>query len=158
MGDVVGKELGSIRLGTRMLDSSEIADIIASTSSDIVETVRALVAGRAPANHASFGTTYGVATGELYGHVKLSDSTSSQSGVSDGSAATPKAVKDALIEAKNYTDQKTGAVDIASRMKKSTVLGNLNLPPVDPVLPAGYGDLTVNQVLYAVHAGASENE
>lgn len=50
---------------------------------------------KAPVSHASSATTYGVASGSNYGHAKLSDSTASTSGVSGGTAATPKAVKDA---------------------------------------------------------------
>ncbi|HCX63439.1 MAG TPA: hypothetical protein DHU59_13520, partial [Clostridiales bacterium] len=48
---------------------------------------------KAPTNHASTGTGHGVGTGSNYGHVKLSDSTGSTSGVSGGTAATPAAVK-----------------------------------------------------------------
>lgn len=54
------------------------------TSSDI---------GAAPTSHASSATTYGAGSSSNYGHVKLSDSTSSSSGTSGGIAATPSAVK-----------------------------------------------------------------
>ena len=50
---------------------------------------------KAPTNHASTGTTYGKGTTSNYGHVRLSDSRTSTSGVSGGVAATPKAVKSA---------------------------------------------------------------
>ena len=43
--------------------------------------------------HAASATTYGAGNGSNYGHVKLSDSTSTTSGVSGGVAATPTAVK-----------------------------------------------------------------
>ena len=43
--------------------------------------------------HAASATTYGAGNGSNYGHVKLSDSTSTTSGVSGGIAATPTAVK-----------------------------------------------------------------
>ena len=46
-----------------------------------------------PLSHSSSSTEYGVGNGENYGHVKLSDSTNSTSGVTDGTAATPSAVK-----------------------------------------------------------------
>lgn len=46
-----------------------------------------------PTNHASSATTYGTGTSSNYGHLKLSDSTSSNSGTSGGIAATPSAVK-----------------------------------------------------------------
>ena len=46
-----------------------------------------------PASHASSTTTYGVGTSSNYGHLKLSDSTTSTSSTSGGIAATPAAVK-----------------------------------------------------------------
>lgn len=55
--------------------------------------VTGLQQGKAPNNHASDQTTYGVGSGTNYGHVKLSDATNSTSGVGDGVAATPAAVK-----------------------------------------------------------------
>lgn len=61
---------------------------------------------RAPTSHASSATTYGTGTSSNYGHLKLSDSTSSTSGTSDGIAATPsavKAVKDAIPAASTST-------------------------------------------------------
>ena len=62
---------------------------------------------RAPTSHASTATTYGKGTSSSYGHVKLSDSTSSSTAAaSGGTAATPKAVKDALDAAKAYVDDK----------------------------------------------------
>ena len=57
---------------------------------------------RAPTSHASSATTYGAGSSSNYGHVKLSDSTSSTSSTSSGVAATPKAVKDALQIAEEY--------------------------------------------------------
>ncbi len=44
-------------------------------------------------SHASPNTIYGLGSSSNYGHVKLSDSTTSTSGVSSGVAATPAAVK-----------------------------------------------------------------
>lgn len=49
--------------------------------------------GKAPTSHKSTATTYGVGDNDEYGHLKLSDSTSSDSSTSGGIAATPKAVK-----------------------------------------------------------------
>lgn len=59
---------------------------------------------RAPTNHASTGTTYGAGNASNYGHVKLSDSTSSTSGTSGGTAATPSAVKAAYDKADGKPD------------------------------------------------------
>lgn len=69
---------------------------------------------RAPTSHATSATTYGKGTNANYGHVKLSDSTSSTTAASSGgTAATPKAVKDALDAAKTYADGKiTGVSDV----------------------------------------------
>ena len=53
----------------------------------------------APTAHASTDTTYGIGTSANYGHVKLSDSTSSTSGASSGIAASPAAVKAAYDKA-----------------------------------------------------------
>lgn len=69
---------------------------------------------RAPTSHASTGTTYGKGTGSNYGHVKLSDSTTATTAAaSGGTAATPKAVSDALKAAKSYADGlDTGVSDV----------------------------------------------
>lgn len=58
----------------------------------------------APISHANAASTYGSGSDTKYGHLKLSDSTSSTSGVSSGVAATPSAVKSALDAAKSYSD------------------------------------------------------
>lgn len=52
-----------------------------------------------PKSHASTATTYGAGTAANYGHVRLSDSTSSTSAASGGTAATPAAVKAAYDHA-----------------------------------------------------------
>jgi len=59
------------------------------------KTLKTVADTKAPVNHASNATTYGVASGANYGHSKLSDSISSTSSASGGVSATPKAVKDA---------------------------------------------------------------
>lgn len=62
---------------------------------------------RAPTSHASNTTTYGKGTASNYGHVKLSDATNgTTAAASGGTAATPKAVSDALKAAKDYADGK----------------------------------------------------
>lgn len=69
---------------------------------------------RAPTSHASTATTYGKGTDKNYGHVKLSDSTTATTAAaSGGTAATPKAVSDALAAAKSYADSlDTGVSDV----------------------------------------------
>lgn len=66
---------------------------------------------KAPTNHASTATTYGTGTGSNYGHVKLSDDTNgTAAAASGGTAATPKAVSDALAAAKSYADTKVSGL------------------------------------------------
>ena len=60
--------------------------------------------GAAPTSHASTATTYGAGTSSNYGHVKLSDSTSSTSSTTGGIAATPAAVKAAYDLANGKQD------------------------------------------------------
>ncbi len=57
------------------------------------QKVKTLLNAKAPTSHASTATSYGMGTASNYGHVKLSDSTSSTSTASAGIAASPKAVK-----------------------------------------------------------------
>ena len=66
--------------------------------------VQGELSGKAPTNHASSADTYGKATSTNYGHVKLSDSTSSTSDMTGGVAATPKAVKAAYDLANGKQD------------------------------------------------------
>lgn len=68
--------------------------------------------GAAPTAHAATATTYGQGTTANYGHVKLSDATNATTAAaSGGTAATPKAVKDALDAAKTYADGIVAASD-----------------------------------------------
>ena len=96
---------------------------------------------RAPTSHASSATTYGTGTSSNYGHLKLSDSTSSTSGTSGGIAATPKAVADALTAAKSYADGKVtglysykGSVETYANLPASPSTGDVYN------VEAAYGD------------------
>ena len=74
-------------------------------------SIRKLLNDKAPTNHASGATTYGVGDATNYGHLKLSDSTASVSSTGSGIAATPKAVKmsyDKAVSAYNLADTKLG--------------------------------------------------
>lgn len=73
---------------------------VANGKSDAGHTHTPSSIGASPTSHAVGGTTYGKGTGSLYGHVKLSDSTSSTSAAADGVAASPAAVKSAYDLAK----------------------------------------------------------
>ena len=70
-------------------------DSISSSTSGLADRVTALETGKAPVDHADPLTTYGSGSETNFGHVKLSDSTSSVFDTSDGIAATPGAVKTA---------------------------------------------------------------
>lgn len=59
----------------------------------VSQNSKILASDVAPKSHANSATTYGIGTSSNYGHVKLSDSTSSTSAASAGIAASPKAVK-----------------------------------------------------------------
>lgn len=96
--------------------------------------------------------------GKGSGLVYLSDATNG-TGVDEnsGTAATPKAVADALAAAKSYADGITP--DLSSRIKKATVKGKIDSPPGTLAnLPSNAANLTLNQILNALYAGASESE
>ena len=76
----------------------------------VTSNIQTQLNSKAAINHASTATTYGAGTSSNYGHVKLSDSTSSTSAASAGIAATPTAVKsayDLATTAKSTADSKT---------------------------------------------------
>lgn len=60
--------------------------------------------GAAPTMHSVTDTTYGIGTQSYYGHVRLSDSTSSSSGQTAGTAATPLAVYSVNSRVDNVED------------------------------------------------------
>lgn len=82
-------------------------------------SIRKLLNDKAPTNHASGATTYGVGNTSNYGHLKLSDSTTSTSSTSSGIAATPRAVKtayDKVVDVDNKADNI--AEDMATMQKE----------------------------------------
>ncbi len=88
------------------------------------------VAGKAPNSHASTATTYGTGSSSNYGHVKLSDSTSSTSSTNGGVAATPAAVKVAydLANGKADADHDHAIADVSGLQtaldsKQATITG-----------------------------------
>ena len=89
----VGKLTGNADTATKATQDSE--------GNNIVDTyaTKTELNTKAPTSHASTATTYGIGTSSNYGHVKLSDSTSTTSGASAGVAATPTAVKAAYDKA-----------------------------------------------------------
>lgn len=86
----------------------------------------------APKAHASSATTYGTGTSSNYGHVKLSDSTSSTSGMNGGEAATPSAVKAAYDLANSKYSMPSGGIlknELASDVQTSLGLADTALQP-----------------------------
>ena len=78
------------------------------------------LSGKAATSHASTATTYGIGTGSKYGHVKLSDSTSSTSAASAGIAASPAAVKaayDLASQAKTLAESASVTALTAAQIK-----------------------------------------
>lgn len=69
------------------------------------------IGNKAPLNHASTGTTYGVGDATNYGHLKLSDSVSSSNSTGNGCAATPKATKTAYDKAVAAYELADGKLD-----------------------------------------------
>ena len=88
-----------------------------SAAQDLTEITDALQAGldaKAPQNHASTATTYGIGNAASYGHVRLSDATGSTSAASGGTAATPAAVKAAYDLASQASSAASNAYDLAN--------------------------------------------
>lgn len=93
---------GHVRLGDHARADRDATAGIAATPKAVQEAVDTLTASiadaqaaadaKAPIGHATAATTYGVGTGGLYGHVKLSDYANADRGVPEGFAATPKAL------------------------------------------------------------------
>ena len=79
--------------------SAITAEVARATAAEEAEEQRATAAEatKAPVNHASEETIYGIGNAANYGHVRLaSDDTPLTSGANDGVAATPKMVSDAV--------------------------------------------------------------
>lgn len=83
-----------------------------STIKAEVERATAAEAGKAPTNHASETTAYGVGNGANYGHVRLAvASTPATSDATAGIAATPKVVNDAVTAASNTIQTSIDAIE-----------------------------------------------
>lgn len=117
-GAGTGSNYGHVKLSAATNSSSGEADSIAATPSAVKAVADDLssyktsnataLSGKAPTSHASSATTYGKGDASNYGHVKLSSETGNTSGVADGIAATPLAVKsvaDSLATYKTANDR-----------------------------------------------------
>ena len=74
------------------LDASNAQNAVTAAQAT-ADAAMAAAEASAPKNHAVSATTFGAGTSANYGHVRLSDATSSTSAASGGTAATPAAVK-----------------------------------------------------------------
>lgn len=83
------------------IDVSSVTSTELGYVSGVTSSIQTQLDGKAPKSHAVAATTYGAGSGSNYGHVKLSDSTSSTSAAAAGIAASPKAVKAAYDAATN---------------------------------------------------------
>ena len=98
--------------------SADAASALAAVQ-DLAESTDALqgdLDAKAPQNHASAQTTYGIGNAASYGHVRLSDATDSTLGEPSGTAATPTAVRNAYaaaLAAKSRADDAYARADDA---------------------------------------------
>ncbi len=86
---------GHVRLSDSTSSTSAAASGGTAATPAAVKAAYDHADGKAPKAHASTATTYGAGSATNYGHVKLSDSILSTSGMTGGTAATPSAVKKA---------------------------------------------------------------
>ena len=85
-------------LQSQMGDINSDIDTLQSqmgTANSNISRIDGEVDGKAPTDHSSTQTTYGVGNGSDYGHLRLSDNSGS-SNVNSGTAATPLAVQNAV--------------------------------------------------------------
>lgn len=100
------------------------------------------ISTKAPNNHASSATTYGLGTASNYGHLKLSNSTSSTSGESGGVAATPAAVKAAYDKCQVAVSSETIANKSNVASNTATQICTITLPTAGTYLIIGGVDFT----------------
>lgn len=96
------------QLKTQMGTANTNIESLQSTTADLGNQIKSLnteVDGKAPTDHSSTATTFGLGSGSEYGHVKLSDAAGSTN-VNNGTAATPLAVQNAMntVETENSLD------------------------------------------------------
>ena len=117
-----------------------------------VEAINTALEGKAPTSHANSASTYGSGTGSLFGHVKLSDSTSSTSGASAGIAATPAAVKSAYdLASEAQSAASTNATAISTETNnRTTAITNLTTT-VNGKAPIAHA---VNENTYGLGTGS----
>lgn len=101
-------------------------------------------ATKAPNNHASKDTTYGIGDTVKYGHVKLAKDTDSTSGANDGIAATPSLVHMLTEDVRAKLDAK-----IATKADRAEFAGKTLLTIGDSIM---YGTGTSDPATQSLHA------
>lgn len=105
----------------------------------LASDVTASLNEKAPTSHASSATTYGIGTGSNYGHVKLSDSTTSTSAASAGIAASPAAVKAAMDKANASITGLSVSGKVITYTKGDGTTGTITTQDTNTTYSAGTG-------------------
>lgn len=116
----------------------------AATAQAAAEKAQSTADNKAPIDHASEATTYGVGSSTKYGHVKLSDAVTSDSGVSGGVAATPAAVKNAKDAADAAAAAAKTAQETADANTTSIGTINKNIAAIQDDIPDIKSDINDN--------------
>lgn len=97
-------------------------DINADTTQDAIVQVNNKINGKAPTNHALNGTTYGIGTSGLFGHVKPSNTYNTLAGNADqGIVASQKAVYDAYTNLDGKINTANGNISALSNSLTDSV-------------------------------------
>lgn len=112
------------------LDNTGAEQLVREIKELADETYPPLIQEKAPIDHASDTTTYGIGDDTNYGHVKLSDTPNENQDVGDGVAATPAAVQaahDAAVQAAIAFEDITSQIvwDSTVKEKQALQIGNL---------------------------------
>lgn len=122
---------GHLKLSDSLEDlySNEAGGVAATPNAvaNLKLSVTALENYKAPTYHADTNTTYGVGSTSYYGHVKLSNATSSPSGETSGTAATPAAVKAAYDHADSKAPKAHASAATTYGTGSSTNYGHVKL-------------------------------
>ena len=123
-GDIAGVETDVTQLKTQMGTANSDIDELQSqmsTANGDISRIDGEVDGKAPTDHSSTQSTYGLGNGTEYGHVKLMDQTSSSTDVTRGTAATPKCVSSAMTAATNSAVSQTESRNSLAGYKLTSV-------------------------------------
>lgn len=126
--------------------AAEQDEVRRATEAEQAEVRRATEAEatKAPNNHASEDTIYGIGDTVNYGHVKLAEDTRSTSGANDGIAATPNMVHMLTEDVKAKLDAK-----IATKADRAEFAGKTLLTIGDSIM---YGTGLSDRATQSIHA------